>query len=49
MHNKKQPILIFAPFIFLTFLYTQLHESIISEKTISEYFGDGVLIFSGDI
>ena len=44
--NKKQPILIFAPYNFLIFLDTQLHEPIMSEKTISEYFGNGVLISS---
>ena len=35
---KKQPFLIFAPYIFLIFLDTQLHEPKISETTISEYF-----------
>ena len=45
-YYKKQPILIFAPYNFLTFLAIQLHEPKISEKTISESFGDGVLAFS---
>ena len=42
-------ILIFAPFNFLISLDTQLHEPKISEKTISEFFGYGVLVFSGEI
>ncbi len=42
---KKQFILIFAPKNFLIFLDTQLHEPKISEKTTSEYFGNGVLVF----
>ena len=42
---KKQPILNFAPYSFLIFLDMQLHEPKISEKTISEYFGNGVLVF----
>ena len=46
---KKQPILIFAPYKLLIFLYTQLHEPKISEKTISKFFGNGVLVFSGEI
>ena len=48
-YYKKQPILIFAPYNFLVFPDTQLHEPKISEKTISEIFGDGVLVFSGEI
>ena len=48
-YYKKQPILIFALYIFLIFLDTQLHEPKISEKTISEFFGNGVLVFSGEI
>ena len=48
-YYKKQPILIFAPSNFLIFLDTHLHETKISEKSISEFFGNGVLIFSGDI
>ena len=44
-YNKKQRILISAPYNFLIFLDTQLHEPKISEKTISEFFGDGVLVF----
>ena len=44
-YYKKQPILIFAPYNFLIFLDTQLHEPKISEKTISEFFGNGVLFF----
>ena len=44
---KKQPILILAPYNFLIFLDTQLREPKISEKTISEFFGNGVLVFSG--
>ena len=31
------------------FLDTQLHEPKTSEKTISEFFGNGVLVFSGEI
>ena len=46
---QKQPILIFAPYNFLIFLDTQLHELKISEKTIFEIFGNGVLVFSGEI
>ena len=42
---QKQPILIFAPYNFLIFLYTQLHEPKISEKTIFELFGNGVCVF----
>ena len=42
---KKQPILIFAPYNFLIFLDTQLHEPKISEKTISDFFGNGVSVF----
>ena len=45
-YYKKQPILVFAPYDFLNFLCTQLHEPKISEKTISEYFVNGVLVFS---
>ena len=48
-YNKKQPILIFEPYNFLIFLDTQLHEPKISEKTISEFFDKGVLVFSGEI
>ena len=48
-YYKKQPILIFAPYNFLIFLNTQLHEPKIPEKTISEFFGNGVLVFSGKI
>ena len=44
-YYKKQPILIFAPYNFLIFLDTQLYEPKISEKTISEFFGNGVLVF----
>ena len=47
-YYKKQPILIFAPYNFLIFLDT-LHEPKISKKTISEFFGNGVLVFSGEI
>ena len=47
-YYKKQPILIFASDNFLIFLDTQLHEPKISEKTISEFFGDGALVFSGE-
>ena len=45
LKNEKQPILIFAPYNFLIFLDAQLHEPEISEKTISEFFGNGVLVF----
>ena len=48
-YYKKHPILIFAPYNFLIFLDTQLYEPKISEKTISEFFGNGVLVFSGEI
>ena len=48
-YYKKQPILIFAPSNFLIFLDTRLHEPKISEKTISELFGNGVLVSSGEI
>ena len=44
-YYKKQPILIFAPYNFLIFLETQLHEPKISKKTICELFGDGALVF----
>ena len=44
--HKKQPILFFAPNNFLIFPDTQLHEPKISEKTSSEFFGNGVLVFS---
>ena len=47
-YYKKQSILIFAPYNFLMFLDTPLHEPKIFEMTISEYFGDGVLVFSGE-
>ena len=33
------------PYNFLIFRDTQLHEPKISEKTISEFFGNGVLVF----
>ena len=33
----------------MIFVDTQLHEPKISEKTISEFFGNGVLVFSGEI
>ena len=45
----KKPILIFAPYNILIFLDTQLHEPKISEKTISEFFGNDVLVFSEEI
>ena len=45
----KKHILIFAQYKFLIFLDTQLHEPKISETIISEYFGYGVLVFSGEI
>ena len=48
-YYKKQPILTFALYNFLIFLDTQLHEPKISEKTISDFFGNGVLLFSGEI
>ena len=48
-YYKKPPILIFAPYNFLIFLYTQLHEPKISEKIISEFFGNGAWVFSGEI
>ena len=48
-YYKKQPILIFAPYNFLIFFGTQLHEPKISQKTIPEIFGNGVLVFSGAI
>ena len=48
-YYKKQPILIFAPYNFLIFLDTQLHEPKISEKTIFEFFGNGASVFSGEI
>ena len=48
-YYKKQPILIFVPYNFLIFLYTQLHEPKISEKIISEFFGNGVWVFSGEV
>ena len=41
---KKQPVIIFAPYNFLIFLDTQLHEPKTSEKNISEYFSNGVLV-----
>ena len=47
-YYKKQSLLIFAPYNFLIFLDNRLHEPKISEKTISEYFGNGVLVFSGE-
>ena len=45
----KKPILIFAPYNFLIFLDTHLHEPKTYEKTIFEFFGNGVLVFSGEI
>ena len=47
-YNKRQPILIFAPYNFLIFLDTQLHKAKIFEKTISEFFRNGVLVSSGE-
>ena len=44
-YYKQQPFLIFAPYNFLIFLNTRLHEPQISKKTISEFFGNCVLIF----
>ena len=44
-YNKKQPILIFAPYNFLIFLDTQKHEPKISDKIISEYFSEGFAFF----
>ena len=44
-YNKQQPFLIFAACNFLIFLNTRLHEPQISEKTISEFFGNCVLNF----
>ena len=44
-YYKKQPILIFAPYNFLIFLDIQLRELKLSEKTISELFGNGVSVF----
>ena len=40
---------IFAPYNFLIFLDTLLHEPRTSEKTISKLFGNGVLVFSGEL
>ena len=37
----KQPVLIFAPYNFMIFLDTQMHEPKIPDKIISEYFGNG--------
>ena len=37
-YYKNQPILIFAPYNFLIFLDTQLHEPKISRKTITVFF-----------
>ena len=48
-YYNKQPILTFALYNFLILLDTQLHEPKISEKTISDFFGNGVLVFSGEI
>ena len=48
-YKKKQPILNFAPYNFLIFLITQLHEPKISKETNSEFFGNGVSVFSGEI
>ena len=47
--TKKQPISIFAAHNFLMFLNTQMHEPKICDKTVSEYYGSGVLVFSGEI
>ena len=47
--QKKQPILIYAPYKFLNFLGAQMHEPKISEKTVFEYFGNSVSVFSGEI
>ena len=46
---KKQAILNFEPYNFLISLDTQLHEPKISQKTIPEFFGNGVLVFSGEV
>ena len=46
-YHKKQPILVFAPYNLI--FDTQLHEPKTSEKTISEFSGNGVLVFSGEI
>ena len=48
-YYKKKPILIFASYNFLIFLDTKMHEPKTSGKTLSEYFGNGVLVFSGEI
>ena len=48
-NSHEKPILIFGPYSFLIFSDTQLHEPKISEKAISEFFGNGVLFFSGEI
>ena len=45
LKNYKKHI-IFAPYNFLIFLDTQLHEPKIS---VSEFFGNGILVFSGEI
>ena len=45
----EQPILIFALYNFLIFRDTQLHQSKISEKEISEFFSNGVLVFLDEI
>ena len=45
----KNRFLILAPYNFLIFFDNQLKEPKISGKTISEYFGNGVLVFSGEI
>ena len=47
-YYKKAPIVVFAPYSFLIFLHTQLHEPKISEKIIFEFFGNGVWVFSGE-
>ena len=44
--TTKKPISIFAPYNFLSFLDTRLHETRISETTSSEFFGNGVSVFS---
>ena len=48
-YYKKQRIWIFAPYNFLIFLYTQLHEPKISQKTVPEFFGNVVSVFLAEI
>ena len=43
-YYKNNQFYFFASYNFLIFLDTQLHEPKISEKTISEFFGEGVFI-----